>query len=76
MPCWIPAVQEKSQDHSEKEERAGQTRLAFVFGHFSQLDSLLSDLKIWSLSELPHDSLCHPGFCTMASVRLGINNCE
>lgn len=77
-PCSLldPSSPGNSQDYSKKEERAGQTRLAFVFGHFSQLDSLPNDSKIWSLSELPHDSSCHPGFCTMASVRLGINNCE
>ena len=33
-------------------------------------------LKYQSLSELPLDSACHPGFCTTASMRLEINNCE
>ena len=76
MPCWIPAVQGTLGTTVKKEERARWTGLAFVSGHFSQLDSLPSDSKIWSLSELSLDSACHPGFCAMASVRLGINNCE
>lgn len=77
-----PTGSQQSRELSEPQGkgingRVDWTGLAFVSVHFSQLYCLPRDSKILSLSEMSLDSsTCHSGYRTMATMRLGIYNCE